>query len=43
MIFNAIIIAIVPTIGPIALLTNEDIIMDKDATTIMESAPEQKA
>ena len=38
-----IIIAIVPTIGPIALLTKHDIIIDNEATTIMESPPKQNA
>ena len=43
MIFKPIRIAIVPTMGPMALLTNDEIIMDNEATTIIESVPEQKA
>ena len=42
-IFNPIMIDIVPTIGPMALLTNEDIIMESEATTIIERVPEQNA
>ena len=36
-------IAMVPTIGPMALLTKEEIIIEREATTIIESVPEQKA
>ena len=43
MMFNPMIIEIVPTIGPIALLTNDEIIMDREATTNIDKAPEQKA
>ena len=43
MMFNTIIIAIVPTIGPMALFTNEDIIKESDATTSIESRPIAKA
>ena len=42
-IFRAIIIEIVPTIGPIALVTKDDIIIDKEATTSIDNAPVQKA
>ena len=35
--------AMVPTIGPMALLTKEDIIIERDATTIIDKVPEQKA
>ena len=42
-IFKPIIIDIVPTIGPIALFTNEEIIIESEATTIIERVPEQNA
>ena len=35
--------AIVPTIGPIALPTNDEIIIEREATTSIDKAPEQKA
>ena len=43
MMFSAIKIAIVPTMGPIGLFTKEEIIIDNDATTSIERHPEQKA
>ena len=42
-ILSPIIIAMVPTIGPIALFTNDEIIIESDATTNIESVPEQNA
>ena len=35
--------AMVPTMGPIELFTNDEIIKDKDATTNIESSPIEKA
>ena len=33
----------VPTIGPIELPTNDEIIIEREATTSIDKAPEQKA
>ena len=41
--FSAINMAMVPTIGPIELFTNEDIISDSEATTNIDNNPKPKA
>ena len=43
MILSPMSMAMVPTIGPMALLTKEDIIIEREATTTIERVPEQKA